>query len=276
MTSSVPDQLPTPNPSPGAAIVIASAPNLRDLGGWATARGGHLRYGQVYRSTELSRLHNADLAAFEALNIRTVFDLRTMAEVQGQPDALPPGVRTVHLDVLADSSTLTLASLHAVLEDPPMVAELLGDGRVAEVMAGAYRDIIELPGARAAYQRLFSELADPDLGPALFHCTAGKDRTGWAAAALLTLLGVDSDTVMHEYLLTNEELLPALKPLLDEFAERGGDPNLLVPLLGVQPTYLQTALDQIGAEFGSIEAYFTDGLGLEPTTLDALRAKLVE
>lgn len=87
---------------PGAAIPITSVPNLRDLGGWPARDGGTVRYGQVYRSTALDRLEAADRAAFSALGVRTVYDLRTKSEATAQPDRLPPGTEYVALDVLAD------------------------------------------------------------------------------------------------------------------------------------------------------------------------------
>jgi hypothetical protein len=81
--------------------------------------------------------------------------------------------------------------------------------------------------------------------PAVFHCTTGKDGTGWAAASTLLVLGVSTDDVFADYLLTNDQLLPTLQPLLDQFRSIGGDPELLMPVVGVQKEYLQTVLDEI-------------------------------
>jgi protein-tyrosine phosphatase len=93
---------------------------------------------------------------------------------------------------------------------------------------------------------------------------------------LFLLLRVPLDQVMEEYLLTNTELLPALQPWLDQFAASGGDPQLLVPVLGVQESYLEAALEQVRASFGTIEEYAATGLGLSPATLQKLRDRLVE
>jgi protein-tyrosine phosphatase len=136
--------------------------------------------------------------------------------------------------------------------------------------------MVSLPSALAAYGQLYSSLAERSQRPALYHCTAGKDRTGWATAALLTLLGVAEDVVMEEYLLTNTELLPTLQPITDRFEHRGGDPQLLARILGVQVPYLEAALDEMRSRFGSIETYFTEGLGVPSDAQSALRDALVE
>jgi protein-tyrosine phosphatase len=261
---------------PSTRIAIATAPNLRDIGGWPTEEGGRIRTGLVYRSAELNRLRDADLAAFAKLNVRTVFDLRTAAEATRQPDTLPGDTATVLLDVLADSSQAAPAELHQILDDPALAQELLGDGKAEGMMASAYRDMVSLPSALAAYGQLYSSLAEQSQRPALYHCTAGKDRTGWATAALLMLLGVPDEVVMEEYLLTNTELLPVLRPITDQFEQRGGDPHLLTRILGVQSAYLEAAVDEMRSRFGSVESYVSEGLGVASDAQSALRDALVE
>ena len=261
---------------PGANIGIRSVPNLRDIGGYATMRGGRLRVGVLYRSAALGQLTDADRPAFGALSLRTVFDLRTKDERASEPDPALPGVRAVALDVLADSAGAAPAQLLSVLSDPAAAARMLGGGRAVPLFQRAYRDIVSLPSALQSYRQFFSDLAAPGARPALFHCTVGKDRTGWAAAATLMLMGVSGDDVMADYLLTNRDLRPALQPLLDQFERSGGDPRLLLPVLGVQPDYLETAIVEMHSRFGSIEAYFRAGLGLTGDTLSALRAALIE
>jgi protein-tyrosine phosphatase len=260
---------------PGANIPIPSLPNLRDLGGWP-ARGGRVRHGLAYRSTELHRLHGDDMGAFARLGIRSVYDLRTEAERTQQPDQLPPGVEHVVVDVLADSTDAAPAQLASVLSDPAAAEAMLGDGKVMALFEQGYREFLTLPSAKAAYKRLFTEIAQAERRPTLFHCTTGKDRTGWAAAALLTLLGVPDDLVMEEFLLTNAQLLPALQPLFDQFEQQGGDPNLLRPVLGVQSEYLAAALDEMESRYGTIEEYFATGLGIDAGRQQMLRTVFIE
>jgi protein-tyrosine phosphatase len=260
---------------PGASIAIASVPNLRDLGGWPTRAGGHVRAGLVYRSTELDKLAGADMAAFAGLGIRSVYDLRTEVERTAQPDRLPPDTEYVVIDVFKDSTDAAPAQLLHVASDPQAAEAMLGGGKAEKLFETGYREIVGLRSARTGYHRLFADLAHEEHRPALFHCTTGKDRTGWAAAALLMLLGVADDLVMEEYLLTNTQLLPAEAAVFEEFRAQGGDPELLRPVFGVAPEYLEAALDEMRRRFGAIEGYFTEGLGIGGDLQQTLREVFV-
>jgi len=255
---------------------IPSLPNLRDLGGYRTRDGGQVRRGLLYRSVDLGRLHGDDAAAFGRLGVRTVFDLRTEVERSARPDLLPPGTGYVIADVLRDSFNPTPDQLANLLADPAAARQAFGDGKAAAFFVQAYREFVSLGSARTAYGRLFSDLTQDEHRPALFHCSTGKDRTGWAAAALLLLVGVPDAIVMEDFLLSNERLRPMVAPLLDRFRERGGDPDLLLPLMGVQREYLQSALDEMRRSFGTVERYFADGLGVDAAAQDELQTAFVE
>ncbi len=261
--------------APGRDPVIPALPNLRDVGGHPTRDGGCVRRGLLYRSTDLSRVDGTAAAALGRLGIRTVYDLRTAGERTGQPDRLPPGSAYVVADILGDAPGMTPAEFAAVFEDPAAAAAALGGGRSARFFVDAYREFVRLDTARAGYRRLFSGLAGGASTPALVHCTTGKDRTGWAAAALLMLLGVPDAAVMEDYLLSGPRLLPMVRPVIDAFAARGGDPELLWPLVGVRPEYLEAAIDEMRRLHGSIEGYFARGLGIDETGQGALRALFV-
>jgi len=255
--------------------MIATVPNLRDLGGWPTP-DGHVQSGMLFRSAEFSDLRGDDAAAFARLGIRTVYDLRTQAERAKQPEQLPPGTEYVVLDILNDSSQAGAAQLLAVLGDPKAAEAMLGGGKALALFDESYREIVSLPSALAGYRQFFSAIAGEEHTPAVFHCTTGKDRTGWAAASTLLLLGVSTDDVFADYLLTNDQLLPALQPLLDQFRSIGGDPDLLKPVVGVQKEYLETALDEMQKRYKTIDGYFSQGLGLDAATIGKLRVRLTE
>jgi protein-tyrosine phosphatase len=261
---------------PGQRIDIPSVPNLRDIGGYAVAGGGHVRTGQLYRSVELNHLRGVDLERFCALGIRTVFDLRTTSERAAEPDKLPPGVRHVICDVLADTRTAAPARLWRAISDPAQAEHTLGGDRALGLFERAYRDIVTLPSALCAYRTFFVTIAEQLDRPALFHCTTGKDRTGWAAASTLMLLGVSDEDVLYDYELTNRDLLPALKPVFEHFTAAGGDRRLLEPMFGVDRRYLLGAIDEVKKTFGSIDAYFADGLGITADTQQTLRDELTE
>ena len=261
---------------PGAVIPIPGVPNLRDLGGWPTADGGRVRHGLVYRAAEPFTLDGKGRVEFAALGVRTVYDLRSAAECERKPDTVPQGARRVLVDVMADSSHGAPVHVAQLLEDPRAADELLAEGKSVFLFERGYRELVDLPSAHVNYRTFFEGLADAANRPALFHCTTGKDRTGWAAATLLMLLGVSDDDVMRDYLLTNDELLPVMQQVLDRFAAGGGDPELLMPVVGVEADYLDAALDEMRTKYGTIEDYFTNALGVDDTIQQALRAAFVE
>lgn len=265
-----PASLPAPSPVP-------ALPNLRDLGGWSTADGRTVRSGELFRSTDLRNVADDPQAALAVLDLRTIYDLRSAAEREALPDPAIAGVTEVPLDVLADDKQTIPGNLNKVLADPTIVAQFTEQAAgkstdfLAEYITGTYRSLVSMPSAKSSYRRFYLGLLGEDPAPALFHCTTGKDRTGWAAAAFLSLMGVDRDDVFHDYLQTNERLLPSLAPLFDEFADAGGDPEILRPVLGVRAEYLDTAFGEMEKEYGDVAGYFAQALGIDAAGQDRLR-----
>ncbi len=214
--------------------------------------------------------------AFAQLGIRAVYDLRTSPERVAEPDRLPPGTEYVVADVIGDQALGGPARIMEMLASPEAAQEGLGDGRGVAMWTEQYRHFVLLDSARAAYRRLFADVAAEAHRPALFHCSTGKDRTGWAAAALLMLLDVPYEAVMEDFLLSDVFLQPLVEPLLQQFAARGVDPELLRPILGVVPAYLDAACDEVRRAFRSIEGYFADGLGIDSATQQVLREALID
>lgn len=247
--------------------------NFRDLGGHLTADGGRVRPGLAFRSTDLHGLPAHARDGLERLGIRRVYDLRTRAERRDKPERafLPPGAAYIVLDVIRDAVDGSPARLFGLFEDPGLATIALGGGRGAAMFARTYREFVSLPSARAAYGRLFRGLAAPGRTPAVVHCTTGKDRTGWAAAALQLLLGVDEETVFEDFLASNSELRGTVRPWLQRFAEAGGDPAVLEPLVTVRRSYLEGAMDEVRVRFGGLEEYFAVGLGVAPAVQRRLR-----
>ncbi|MET8507273.1 tyrosine-protein phosphatase [Streptomyces sp. NPDC004787] len=259
------------------AIPATTVANLRDLGSLPLGPGRSVREGLVFRSGQLDRLDPADTAV-GALGIRTVVDLRTAGERAERPDRVPPGGRLVVADVLADflatSGLPPAARLKTLLSDPALAEEHLGGGRAQAAFTRTYRAFVTTESARASYRALLTELGNPAAGPLLFHCTAGKDRTGWAATVVLSLLGADEHTVMDEYLAVNPGVREAFAPLIEGFTAQGGDPDLALALIGVVPEYLEAALDEVAVRHGSMEKYVREGLGVPDEVVDVLRERL--
>jgi protein-tyrosine phosphatase len=257
-------------------IVTPAVPNLRDLGGRATSDGGEVARGVVFRSATLDSPDVPTDPVLSALGIRTVVDLRTAGERATRPDLLPDGARSLALDVLAETAQAAAArsgtaQVADVARAPGGVVAAFAGVDAAARMRDTYRDLVVAPGALTAYRGLVDAVLDPAGVPVLFHCTAGKDRTGWGATVLLLAAGVDEDGAMEEFLAVNPAVRATFAPMLAQLEADGGDPTVLAPLLEVRPDYLTAAFDAMRERFGSFDAYLSDGLGLTPLRAEALR-----
>lgn len=252
------------------ALHLPSIPNLRDIGGYRTTDGRWVKMGLLYRSDQLDRIDDQDMAAIERLGLKLVVDLRTLSERSREPDRLPRGSRPLILDVAADSQ----GSLGG---DMRKAMTAIAAGKGAELLMEANRDFVSLGSARRAYAGLLNQLAEAQPQALLYHCTAGKDRTGWATAVILTLLGVPRETVMADYLASNaflekknEATIKALSQSTSPIA-----PASLTPVLTVRPEYLESAFDEVDRRYGSFDAYLHIGLGLQPEDRKALRDRFL-
>ena len=257
--------------TPGQSLGIASIPNLRDLGGYQTSDGKTIASKLVYRSNQLSKISPEDMQKLAELNLKNAYDLRTKEERDKRPEELPPGVNYVVVDVLADSPHAGPAQLEKLMADPKVANAELGGGKVEAGFKASYREFVSLPSAQREFRNMFLAFGDKEQLPALFHCTTGKDRTGWAAAAFLTLMGVPKDTVYEDYLRSNDNILRAYQKAIDDFVAAGGDAEIPKAILGVKKEYLDAAFDEVQTKHGSIEKYFSDGLGIDATQQQAMR-----
>ncbi len=265
-----------PGQSMGIALEIPAIPNFRDVGGYKTVDGLHVARGLVYRSGVFNPMSTEAIQQLELVGLKNFYDLRTASEREPRPDQIPPGAHHTHLNVLADSKSAAPAQLDALLVEPKKANAALGDGKIEAQFIEGYREFISLPSARESYRALFMALADSQALPAVFHCTGGKDRTGWASAALLTLLGVPKETVIQDYLRSNEYTLPQYKADIDNFVAAGGSRNIPIAIFGVKAEYLEASFDEMETQYGGITAYFSEGLGVDVATQDKLRNLFLE
>jgi len=219
------------------SLGLEGARNARDLGGYPTADGAVVRSGLVFRTDALDRLTPRDLARLEASNVTIVDDLRTTYERTLAPDRLPAGAAGNWYDVLGQSPITTLVDMPA-----------------------AYRAFVTGPGANEAFSAVLHDIAASD-GSVIYHCSAGKDRTGWTTAVLLTLLGVPREAVTADYLLSN--------------TYRGADPEH-PGLDGVDQAWLDIAFDTAVATYGSFDAYVSEGLKLSEGDIARLKSRLLD
>ncbi|QES50632.1 protein-tyrosine-phosphatase [Streptomyces venezuelae] len=258
-------------------IPLQGAVNVRDLGGYRTYTGGQVRQGLVYRSDALSKLTDADLTTIAGLRLTKVVDFRIPMELQYDgADRLPPGLTATARPVsdLGLYGTLVGAISSG---DPVKQEQMLGGGRAEAYMRDIYRTFVTSPENRAQFAATLRETADGRQGPMLYHCTSGKDRTGWLSYVLLRALGVPQSSAERDYLASNTfrgaydaKVRAGLKQ-----SGRMQNPDLLIPLQEVRQDYLDAATAQLEAEYGSFYGYLTQGLGLSLRDLVKLQDKLV-
>ncbi|MCY0931063.1 tyrosine-protein phosphatase [Streptomyces sp. H27-H1] len=258
-------------------IPLQGAVNVRDLGGYRTWTGGRVRQGLVYRSDALGKLTAADTTAVAGLGLGKVVDFRIPLEVQYDgADKLPAGLASTARPV-SDLGLFGTLMTAIGSGDPVKQEQMLGGGRAEAYMRDIYRAFVTNPENRAQFATTLREIADGNQGPLLYHCTSGKDRTGWMSYLLLSALAVPQDTAEGDYLASNTfratydaQVRAGLKA-----SGRMQNPDLLIPLQEVRQDYLDAATTQMEADYGSLYGYLTDGLGLDLRTLAKLQAKMV-
>lgn len=257
---------------------LTSADNFRDVAGISalyggtgfandTAFGGVMRTGVFYRSTNLNGLNPTDLETISNLGITRVIDLRTPSEVAANPDITPIGAVEVYHNIYTTYYPIT----------PPVTSI----AAVETYTHQAYQGFVTDPAQRAVLKDILLDLASTQ-GAELYHCSAGKDRTGWVSMMLESIAGVSPSKIMQDYLATNLYTASTINATLAQvYADAGGGAAgdaavaILRPLLSVQPDFLQAGLDQVIATYGSMYNYLTQGLGLTQADLYVLRAKMV-
>lgn len=253
---------------------LAGAPNFRDLGGYRAADGRCVRHGLLYRSEGLSELTDGDLEIIRSLNVRLICDLRSDHERLRIPSRWPDRttVSTLHLNVSTDLRAGYDAMARVLLENP-------SERGATQAMLLSYR---QFPSAFAPrLVTLFDTLLKGDGLPMVFHCAAGKDRTGFLAAILLSALGVSRAEVLQDYLQSGRHWHgprseASLKQVLNSIFSTAPPLSVMQPLITVREEYLAAAFDVIAAHYSSVDTYLEQAAGLTPQRRDALCHMLLE
>ena len=238
--------------------LLQGASNFRDLGGHTGHGGRRMRRGRVYRSDHLASLTPDDLRILQGLGLTHRIDFRGVGESAALPSHVP-GLVTLSLSI----EPTVVQRVQALLNDGHAPTE----AETVELMRQTYRAFAR-HGA-PVYARFLRHLLE-HATPLVFHCTAGKDRTGFAAALLLGALGVAREDIVHDYLLTNR--LYVRSPSV----EARGPAHVREVLWGVRAAFLEAAFSTIDDEYGGLANYLAGPLGVGSIELDRLRNSLLE
>ena len=248
-------------------LPMDGAHNTRELGGYKTTDGKSVKWGMLYRSDKLSDISDTDQAYLQDLGIKKIIDFRSKEEKAEDPDIIPKGIDYIEMPISVDGAMRS--KIEAVLkgETNKDVKSFLIDAN--KEFVSNYNDV---------YENFLRNLIDDD-GPALFHCTAGKDRAGFAAAITLIALGVSKEDVIDDYMKTNQFTKERIEEIIGQIELMTlyqTDAEILRPLLGVEREYIETAFQTAEEKYGSLENFIRDGLNISDEDIQKLRNKFIE
>lgn len=268
----IPAELPADQRSANRLLNFEGIANFRDLGGYRTTDGKEVKWGVLYRAGTLAESSNADLHALQQLNLNTLIDFRSSAEKEAEPNRLPDPttINVVEIPTLDDGNQAIVEEIMGRIENSdfdgfdPNELMLDGNRQFASTFTPQFREFVQT-------------VLKADGAPVVWHCSAGKDRTGFAAAILLRILGVPQDVVMQDYLASKQNALEARKSQLMLLRLFKGDEaaDKLSIMLGVEEAWLTAAFMQIDETWGSFDNYVHTGLQLSDEDISHLRATLL-
>lgn len=246
--------------------------NFRDLGGHTTHDGRRVARGRLLRAGHLGHATEDDVATLAEFKLRVVFDFRTASDIAMEgADRLPPGAESVLLPMPDPARG---GDIRKLMEEngPERFDEIFGGGRAEKMMRASAAGLVR--ERREPYSLFLKALAKPTGVPALFHCSAGKDRAGWAGSVVLLALGVPEDQVVEQYLLSNR----AAAEIIERNSVEGREfwHAALAPLIGVQEDYIQSSFDAVREDWGDFDGYLSKGLGVTEAEREAIRKNLLE
>ncbi|OBX20692.1 protein tyrosine phosphatase [Erythrobacter sp. QSSC1-22B] len=245
--------------------------NFRDYGGWQVSGGGHVRSGLLYRSGQHVGASDADLAAIDALDIRTVIDLRGTSERERNPCRRGEGFAA---EVIAHDGETSSSPPHMDVDADTTTAQF-----ARQRMIAVYTRMPRNPAMIAMFGRYFRALDQRD-GASLVHCFAGKDRTGVAAMLLLHVLGASEEDQLAEFLRTNQAptisvLREQSVPGIEQRLGRKLEEDAIRALLEVHEDYLATYRKEVARDHGSLDAYLETVIGVDEPMRERLHTRLV-
>ena len=253
-----------PQPRP----VLEGAPNFRDLGGHQTNTNRRIKWRRLFRSSHLAALSDDDLQILVNLKIRSICDFRSEQEKKRQPNRLPPNemIQSLHLPIVS-----------SIIEPTQAITRVM-NGDISwftpDFMIKSYLEKIDR--YHKVWHRFFKHLAQASSRPLVFHCTAGKDRTGVCAALILLSLGVSEKIVIDDHALSNVYNADGIRKIERTLLKVGIDPEDLRDYITAPKTAITATIEHIHKQFGSAQSYLIRKAGVELDWLETLAEDLTE
>jgi protein-tyrosine phosphatase len=250
-------------------LAINDLANFRDLGGIKTTEGRHVVWGRFYRSDALNELFTSEFTYIEGLGLKKVFDLRTDNEISKAKDNLPENIIYEHFAIFSDKDGGMVKGLDQYLKNGGLT-----NSETEKLMLNMYKSFTKDDSDK--FNNLLHQVIIQDNYPNVFHCTAGKDRTGYTAAMILAILKVDRQTILDEYEMTNFYTEKEIKEYVSNPMKLGYGNKInseaVKTLMSVNRKFLEASFDIIDKEYGGIDAYIKNQLGFS----DIEREKLIK
>lgn len=225
-------------------LPMAGGYNFRDLGGMQSSNGKHIKWGKIFRTDDLYNLTPEDLQYLSSIPINYVIDFRYKDECSSAPDRFPNGLKKCYSLSIKPGNLLSLRKQEGVTKED-----------IIEKMMDLYRIMVSTPDCIAIFKEFF-KIMERGENPLIFHCSAGKDRTGVAASLLLFSLDIPYKTIMEDYMSSNEYLDDKYLPLFEE------NP-INKYLYTVRPEFLESAISEINKKYGCVQSYLQDVLDVK-------------
>lgn len=270
----------------GRRIPLESIPNARDLGGYKTVDGRCLKYKKLIRSGTLGALTKKDIDILKnEYDLNVIIDLRTEKERNENPDPIIEGIKSYHNPILKEESFgITREGETKSSKDSFDYSEMLLNhvkqmDENEQNLGNLYAEFVKSEFSLSQYRKFFEYIIHHNQGSLLWHCTAGKDRVGTTTALLLRMLGVDMDTIMKDFLLTNEFLKEQTRNIVNQVRVKTSDEriiNLVAKLNSVEECYLDDFFNTIDIDYGSFEVFVSSKLGITDEKILVLKEKYLE
>ncbi len=254
----------------GKELEVQHAENMRELGGYQTQDGREVAQRKLIRAATLNLLDDEDTDYLADYGLRKIVDFRSPREREEQPDQTVPTAENIALPIFPVEEKKVSAS-------PFEVMNKMKEGYSAhEQMMDVYRNFITMPHIHKQYNQFFGILLENEKPEesVLFHCTAGKDRTGFGAAMMLSALGVNRATIFEDYLKTNYYLAKKTEEIRQQARQAGVTEEMLYginDMMTAKQEYLQTSFNLISEQYGDVDQYLRVGIGLSKQDIKDLR-----